>query len=112
MDLEYGQIGAQAKNLSIFINSFAGKNEILYRAFYITEARAFQQVFWTYEAPMLEAMGLGRRLKGSNQLTVKIFNGNVEQNAGYSGVSFCFQVHLDRFTITKKTWFSPHVFVL
>lgn len=107
MDLEYGQIGAQAKNLSIFINSFAGKNEILYRAFYIAEARAFQQVFWTYEALMLEAMGLDRRLKGSSQLTVKIFNGNMKQNAGNSGISFCFQVHLDRFTITENHGFVP-----
>lgn len=104
MDLEYGQIRAQTKNLSIFMNSFAGKNEILYRPFYITETRAFQQMFWAYEALMSEAMGwvgrLDRTLKESSQLAVKTFNGNMEQNAGYSGISFCFQVYLDSFTIT------------
>lgn len=79
MDLEYRQIRAQAKNLSIFINPFASKNEILYRTFYVTETRAFQQVFWTYEALTSEAMGwvgrLDRRLKGSSQLAVNTFNG-------------------------------------
>lgn len=89
MDLEYRHIRAQAKDLSIFINSLAGKNEILYRTFYTTETRDFQQVFWTYEALMSEAMGwvgrLDRRLKGSSQLAVKTFNGNMEQNGNYSG---------------------------
>lgn len=111
MDLEYRRIRAQAKDLSVFINSFAGKNEILYRTFYTTETRAFQQVFWTYEALMSEAMGwvgrLDRRLKGSSQLAVRTFNGNMEQNGDYSGISFCFQVPFRYLYNHLKTSFLP-----
>lgn len=58
MELEYRQLWTQAKKLSVFINPFAGQNEILQRTFYITEtsceeARAFQQVFWTHKDLML-----------------------------------------------------------